>query len=105
MILGRVIGEVWATKKHSRFESRKVMLVAVLAEEPEGLTPTGEVVVALDTIGARTGHTVTVSWGSGARAVFAPPDNRGILADAAISRIVDGWSRQVDGKEEDISEE
>jgi hypothetical protein len=32
---------------------------------------------------------VAVAWGSGARAVLAPPDNRSVLADAAVARIVD----------------
>ncbi len=92
MILGRIIGEVWATQKHERLEGAKAMLVARLRRDGARLVPTGEVVVALDDIGAQTGHIVTVSWGSGARAVFAPPDNRNVLVDAAISRIVDGYS-------------
>lgn len=112
MMLGRVIGEVWATRKNPRFENRKVMLVAELeapasqassrppaarsgaaGTSPEGEEgqwgTTGRVVVALDTIGARVGHVVTVAWGSGARAVFQAPDNRWVLADAAVARIVD----------------
>lgn len=101
MILGRVIGEVWATKKNPRFEGKKVLLVAVLGREGGKYEPTGEVVVALDTIGARYGSYVTVSWGSGARAVFKKPDNRWVLADAAISRIVDATSDYSDlGREE-----
>jgi len=105
MILGRVIGEVWATKKNPRFENRKVLLVAVMNREREGFSPTGEVVVALDTIGARAGNTVTVSWGSGARAVFKKPDNRWVLADAAVSRIVDATSREVSGEEVEVAED
>ena len=90
MMLGRVIGEVWATRKSPRFEGRKVLLVARLRKAGDGtLEPAGSVVVALDTIGAQVGHTVAVTWGSGARAVFQPPDNRSVLADAAIARIVD----------------
>ena len=92
MILGRVIGQVWATRKHPRFENRKVLLVAALREDRGKLDSTGQVIVALDTIGAGVGHLVTVSWGSGARAVFQAPDNRSILADAAISRIVDVYT-------------
>ena len=114
MMLGRVIGEVWATKKHERLGGRKLLLVAQLRGEAgigngianvhgegelrldggegEALATTGKVIVALDTIGAQTGHIVTVSWGSGARAVVKAPDNRWVLADAAISRIVDAVS-------------
>lgn len=99
MMLGRVMGEVWSTRKSPLFEARKVMLVAALAQDGESLAPTGEVVVALDDLGARPGHVVTVSWGSGARAVFQPPDNRLVLVDAAISRIVDAHSQEAAGRD------
>jgi len=105
MILGTVIGEVWATQKSPAFGNRKAMLVAVLNRTDDGFTPSGEVVVALDTIGALPGHRVTVSWGSGARAVFRAPDNRDVLVDAAISRIVDATSRTSAGKEIEVRED
>jgi microcompartment protein CcmK/EutM len=90
MMLARVIGEVWATRKSPRMEGRKLLLVAALRKgQDAAMEPTGQVVVAIDTIGARIGHTVAVAWGSGARAVLAPPDNRSVLADAAVARIVD----------------
>lgn len=121
MMLGKVIGEVWATRKNPRLENRKMLLVAVLqssgapalpdlsAPLAEALDaqypgadgraasdsiaePSGQVVVALDTIGAQVGHTVAVAWGSGARAVFKSPDNRDILADAAVVRVIDSVS-------------
>ncbi|MBM4352536.1 MAG: ethanolamine utilization protein EutN [Deltaproteobacteria bacterium] len=99
MMLGRVVGEVWATRKNPRIEGRKALLVAVLGQDGEKRTPTGEVVVAFDSIGARIGHTVAVAWGSGARAVFAAPDNRWTLVDAAVARIVDAVLVEKDGKE------
>jgi len=105
MILGRVIGEVWATRKHPRFEGRKVLLVAELLRRDDGHAPTGRVVVATDRIGAQIGHTVTVSWGSGARAVYQEPDNRDVLVDAAINRIVDATSREIGGTEVEIAED
>ena len=105
MMLGKDIGEVWSTRKHPLFGARKAMLVAALARDGEKLSPTGELVVALDEIGTRPGHTVTVSWGSGARAVLAPPNNRMVLADAAISRIVDAQTQDNDGHELVIVEE
>ncbi len=92
MMLGRVIGEVWATRKHPRLDGAKLLLVASLARHEGALRPTGEVVVARDNLGAVTGHLVAVTWGSGARRVFAPQDNRHILADAAITRIIDGYT-------------
>ena len=92
MMLGRVIGEVWATRKHPRLENSKLLLVAGLRRAGETLQPTGEVIVARDSLGATVGHLVAVTWGSGARRVFAPQDNRHILADAAISRIIDRYT-------------
>lgn len=90
MMLGRVIGEVWATRKHARLEGAKLVLVAALQRNHDSLTTTGEVVVVRDNLGAAEGHLVAVTWGSGARRVFGPPNNRDLLADAAIVRIIDG---------------
>jgi microcompartment protein CcmK/EutM len=88
MIRGAVIGEVWATRHAPGLDGRKLLLVA--ARDASGAT-SGRVLVALDTLGARVGQEVTVSVGSGARAVLAAgPDNRGVLADAAVSMLVDG---------------
>jgi len=89
MMLGRVIGEVWATRKHPRLEGAKLLLIAGLQRMGDKLVPTGEVVVARDSLGAQVDHLVVVTWGSGARRVFAPQDNRHILADAAVCRIID----------------
>ena len=67
------------------------MLLALL----DGEAPTGEVVVAVDTLAARVGETVLVAYGSGARNVLvAGPDNRHVLADAAVAEIVDQADRQ-----------
>jgi ethanolamine utilization protein EutN len=82
MIQGRVIGEVWATRKAERLHGRKLVLVAV-----DG----GRVMVAIDTLDAREGQSVLVAVGSGARNVLQPgPDNRDLLCDAAIALLVDG---------------
>jgi microcompartment protein CcmK/EutM len=83
VIRARVIGEVWATRKAAGLGGRRLLLCA----------PDGEdrVVVAIDTLDAREGQAVLVSFGSGARNVLAPgPANRGLLCDAAISLVVDG---------------
>jgi ethanolamine utilization protein EutN len=83
MIVGRVIGQVWATRKSRGLSGAKLLLVAVSEGE--------RLVVARDILDARTGDRVLVSWGSGARNVLRPgPDNRDLLCDAAISQIVDG---------------
>lgn len=83
MIRGRVIGEVWATRKAPGLAGRRLLLVGVEGED--------RAMVAIDTLDAREGEAVMVSVGSGARNVLRPgPDNRDVLCDAAISLIVDG---------------
>ncbi len=83
MIKGRVIGEVWATRKAPGLTGRRLLLVGVDGED--------RAMVAIDTLDAREGEAVMVSVGSGARNVLRPgPDNRDLLCDAAISLIVDG---------------
>lgn len=96
MILGRVIGQVWGAQRSAQLGPEKMLLVAVLgAPGADGQrAASGRVVVALDDLGARVGETVTVAWGSGARAVLKAPENRDVLADAAIARIVDGTSAE-----------
>jgi ethanolamine utilization protein EutN len=92
MILGKVIGQVWATRMAPTLGDHKLLLIKVLKAggEPDLLVAEGSVIVAKDIIGAGPGETVTVSLGSGGRNVLAPGDNRAVLCDAAISRIVDG---------------
>ena len=94
MILGRVIGQVWGTRRSAQLGPEKLLLVAQMGEPEAGgkRQPTGTIVVAMDNIGAGYGELVTVAWGSGARAVIKTPPNRHILADAAVARIVDGTS-------------
>jgi microcompartment protein CcmK/EutM len=87
MMLGKVIGQVWTNKRVAGLGSEKILLVQELGAKD---IPTGRIVVAADNLGAAQGHIVTVSWGSGARAVIKTPDNRHVLVEAAISRIVDG---------------
>lgn len=83
MIRGRVLGEVWATRKSAGLEGRKLVLVAVEGQD--------EVLVAIDTLDAREGQEVLVALGSGARNVITPgPDNRALLCDAAVALLVDG---------------
>jgi microcompartment protein CcmK/EutM len=85
MIRGRVIGDVWATRKSPGLDGRRLVLVAVDGED--------RAIVAIDTLDAREDQAVLVSVGSGARNVLKPgPDNREVLCDAAISLIVDGES-------------
>ena len=88
MIRGTFVGTVWATRRAAGLAGRKLVLVAA---RDAARAPTGRVVVAIDTLDARSGDDVTVAFGSGARNVLRPgPDNRDLLCDAAIAAIVEG---------------
>ncbi len=85
MIRGVVVGEVWGTRKAAGLDGRKLLLVAVERSD--------RLVVGVDTLDARVGDRVLVTWGSGARNVLQPgPGNRGVLCDAAVAMVVDGSS-------------
>jgi len=88
MMRGTVIGQLWAARHAPGLDGQKLLLVA--ARDAAGRA-TGQVVVAIDVLDARTGEDVTVAFGSGARNVLRPgPDNRDLLCDAAIATIVEG---------------
>jgi microcompartment protein CcmK/EutM len=74
---------VWGTRKARGLDGRRLVLVADPANDA--------VVVAIDTLDARVGQEALVALGSGARNVLAAgPDNRSLLADAALALLVDG---------------
>jgi microcompartment protein CcmK/EutM len=83
MIPGRVIGEVWATRKVSQLDGRRLKLIAVRGQD--------QVMVAIDTLDVRDGDEVLIAVGSGARNVLEPgPDNRKLVCDAAVALLIDG---------------
>lgn len=79
MIIGRVVGNVWATRKEASLTGMKLLLVKTLDDE-------GRTIVAADQIGAGMGDRVLVTQGSNAR--FLSNDERCPL-DAAIVGIID----------------
>ena len=87
MILCRVIGHVWATKKEPNLEGLKLMVVQ--EDEPK----TDKTYVAADVVGAGIGERVIVVSGSTARKAFGNDD---IPADMAIVGIID--SVEIDRK-------
>jgi microcompartment protein CcmK/EutM len=83
MILGRVVGTVWATRKDPKLESLKLLVVERISLD---LAPTGSFVVAADACEAGNGEVVLVAQGSSARQTdhtHAKP------VDAVIMAIVD----------------
>ena len=72
MILGRVAGSVHGTIKHPFLEGRTLLLVE--KTRPDG-TPTGDYLIAVDSVGAGSGERVLVlDEGTGARQVLGSKD-------------------------------
>ena len=78
MIICRVIGHVWATKKEPTLEGLKLMVVR---EEDDDDT-----FVAADVVGAGIGERVLVATGSTARRALGTDET---AADCAIVGIID----------------
>jgi len=72
MILGRIIGEVHGTIKHSFYEGKKLLIVEKISHEG---TATGDYLIAADTVGAGAGEQVLVlDEGNGARQILRSAD-------------------------------
>lgn len=84
MIIGRVIGNVWATRKEDSLCGLKLMIVRRMDAGDEDKK---ESFVAVDCVSAGIGETVLVALGSSARKALA---NRDAPVDAAIVGIIDG---------------
>ena len=84
MFLGRVIGNLVATQKEPKYEGKMLLLVQPVS--PEG-NDDGEVVVAVDSVGAGAGETVLVVVEG--RSTSIAMDQKLAPANAAIVGIVD----------------
>ncbi|MGL5972594.1 MAG: EutN/CcmL family microcompartment protein [Oscillospiraceae bacterium] len=65
MKAGKVIGNIWATRKDEKLSSLKLLIVKPInfLDEKQNITP----IIAADTIGAGIGETVLIVSGSSAR--------------------------------------
>lgn len=86
MLLGRVVGNVWATKKDPSLEGLRLLLVQPFTTSKSG---SDEVIVAADPIGAGPGETVLVAFGRAARTVLGSQD---LGWQVAVVGIVDALS-------------
>jgi ethanolamine utilization protein EutN len=84
MIIGKVIGNVWATRKNESLNGHKLMIVEAYPYNHE--YPKQYPFVAVDTIGAGIGETVLVVTGSSARVVLG---KNNIPVDNTIVGIID----------------
>ena len=82
MIICKVVGHVWATKKEERLNGLKLMVV----QEDSPDKKKRDIFVAVDTVGAGIGEQVLVVSGSTARKAFGRED---VPADMAIVGIID----------------
>ena len=88
MQVGRVIGNVVATRKDAAFEGIKLLLVQPLAADGQAV---GRAVVAADSVGAGVGEHVFFVRGKEASFPFFPVE---VPADAGIVGIVDHWTTE-----------
>ena len=89
MIIGKVVGSLFSTRKSEKLVGNKFMIV----EPVETMKAAGERVVAIDIMGAGIGEYVLVAQGSAARIGCDMAD---APVDAAIVGIIDegqDWSK------------
>ena len=83
MLLGKVIGKVWATRKDEKLNGLKLLVVRHI-ELDKSLKKS--YVVAADTVGAGVGEIVMLTTGSSAR---QSKMTEGKPVDAVVSGIID----------------
>ena len=86
MFLGKVIGEVWSTRKAADLEGKRLLVVERLKMDPSEAEVTP--VIAADPLGADRGEYVVVAFGKAARVAFGGDGD--FAFEAAIVGIVDG---------------
>lgn len=88
MYLGRVIGNIWATRKYETLTGYKMLFVQPINAEHKDL---GEPIIALDTVGAGSGEIIFYVTASEA---VIPLDVDMAPVDASIVGIVDSINVQ-----------
>ncbi len=89
MFLGRVIGEVWATKKAADLHGKRLLVIETLDERDAPGLPAVKPVVAADALGARVGEHVIVAFGKAARVALGGDGD--FAFEAAVVGIVDDF--------------
>lgn len=83
MLLGKVVGKVWSTRKESRITGLKLLMVQPLDQSQN---PYGNILIAGDQIGAGIGELVVVVEGSSARTAIPEQE---LPVDAVVIGIID----------------
>ncbi len=84
MLIAKVIGNVWSTKKKDAMSAIKLLCIQPLGKK---LKPDGDVLVAADEVGAGFGELVIVTQGSPAMQAFNKTEL--VPVDAVVVGIVD----------------
>ena len=84
MLLAKVIGNVWSTKKIESISALRLLVVQPLGKN---LKPAGNLLIAADEVGAGFGEMVIVSQGTPAMQAFGK--DRLIPIDAVVVGIAD----------------
>ena len=84
MLLARVVGNVWSTKKKDEISALRLLVIQPLRKN---LKPDGNVLVAADEVGAGFGELVIVTQGSPAMRAFNK--DKLVPIDAVVVGIVD----------------
>ena len=98
MILGRVIGTVWSTRKDENLVGSKFLIVRQVDLD---YTPQKSTVVAVDSVGAGVGEIVLIAQGSSARQTDITKNKP---VDAVIMAIVDKLDVSVKEQLKDVVE-
>jgi len=86
MILGRIVGDVWSTKKNEKMSALRLLFVQPLGKD---LQPAGDILIAADEIGAGRGELVIVTKGAPAMQAF--DRDIPVPVDAVVIGIVDNF--------------
>ena len=89
MFLGRVVGQVWATKKAADLAGKRLLVVEALDERRAPGAPKVTPVVCADPLGAALGEHVIVAFGKAARVACGGDGDYAF--EAAIVGIVDDF--------------
>ena len=87
MFLGRVVGQLWATKKAADLKGLRLLVVEAVDDRSESGAPKVTPVVAADPMGADIGEHVIVAFGKAARVACGGDGDYAF--EAAIVGIVD----------------
>lgn len=92
MKIGRVINNIWATRKDEALVGVKLLIVELL-DQPNQYS-SGPIIVAADIIGAGIGEKVLITEGSSARQMGGMVN---LPVDAVIIGIIDEGKSKVNG--------